>query len=90
VILWPPSGPVSGVCKADQVADKIIEANRAKAAAKGLELTSENRKKIAAFLQTMHRPLVKAKPCAELEPEEVAPAPAPAPAALPLPLPLPK
>lgn len=28
VIIWPQSGPVAGVCKADQVADKIIESNR--------------------------------------------------------------
>lgn len=62
VIIWPQSGPVAGVCKADQVADKIIEANQAKAAGKGLELSLENRKKIAAFLQSINKPLAKNLP----------------------------
>ena len=61
VILWPPSGPVRGVCKADQVPDKIVESNRAKAKAPGaLELSKENREKIAAFLSAVNKPLVRA------------------------------
>lgn len=80
VILWPQSGPVAGVCKADQVADKIIEANRAKAATNGPTLSSDNRKKIASFLQSAHRQLVKANPLAAAVQEEITPAPAPAPA----------
>lgn len=62
VIIWPQSGPVAGVCKADQVADKIIEANQARASGKGLELSLDNRKKIAAFLQAINKPLAKNTP----------------------------
>ncbi|SFN44560.1 Nuclease-related domain-containing protein [Formivibrio citricus] len=69
IIIWPQSGPVSGVCKADQVADKIIESNQEKSAKKGLELTLDNRKKIAAFLKAINKPLTKTAP----EPEVVEP-----------------
>lgn len=57
--MWPQSGPVPGVCKADQVPDKIIEANQAKALEKSLTLSPENRRKIAAFLVALNMPLVK-------------------------------
>ncbi len=61
LIIWPQSGPVHGVCKADQVPDKIIESNRAKAALPGaLVLTKENREKIAAFFVAVNKPLVRA------------------------------
>lgn len=72
VIIWPQSGQVVGVCKADQVADKIIESNQAKAASKGLELSLENRKKIAAYLQAINKPLAKNAPVPEVV--EVVPA----------------
>lgn len=60
VILWPSSGPVDNVCKADQIADKVIERNVARAR-QMLEpvLSEENRKKIAAFLLAKNKPLVK-------------------------------
>lgn len=69
VIIWPQSGPVVGVCKADQVADKIIESNQSKAEKKGLELSPENRLKIATFLTAINKPLAKIAP----EPEVVSP-----------------
>lgn len=59
VIIWPQSGSVTGVCKADQVADKIVAANQAKAAQKSLELSLDNRQKIAAFLKSINKPLTK-------------------------------
>ena len=61
VIIWPPSGHISSVCKADQVPDKIIEGNRLKAQTPGaLELSKENREKIAGFLAAVNKPLVRA------------------------------
>jgi hypothetical protein len=60
VILWPQSGPIAGVCKADQVPDKIIESNCAKAQVPGgLTLTKTNREKIAAFLVAANIPLAR-------------------------------
>ena len=60
VILWPPSGPVPGVCKADQIPDKIIESYQSKVKAGGsLVLSPVNREKIAAFLVANNKPLVK-------------------------------
>ncbi len=60
VILWPPSGPVPGVCKADQIPDKIIESHQSKVKAGGnLVLSPVNREKIAAFLVANNKPLVK-------------------------------
>lgn len=60
VIVWPKSGPVDNVCKADQIADKIIESNvsRARQLIEPV-LSEENRKKIAAFLLVKNKPLVK-------------------------------
>jgi hypothetical protein len=60
VILWPKSGPVDNVCKADQIADKVIESNVSRAR-QMIEpaLSEENRKKIAAFLLAKNKPLVK-------------------------------
>lgn len=60
VILWPPSGPVPGVCKADQIPDKIIESYLSKVkAGSSLVLSPVNREKIAAFLVANNKPLVK-------------------------------
>ena len=58
VILWPKSGPIESVCKADQVADKLLAAH-ATHAAKGsaLELSRANREKIAEFLVKANKPL---------------------------------
>ncbi len=71
VILWPPSGPVSRVCKADQIPDKIVESHQSKVRTGGnLVLSPVNREKIAAFLVANNKPLVKvatevAEPTAE-------------------------
>lgn len=77
VILWPPSGPIDEVCKADQVPDKIIERQRARALSGGMVLSPMNREKIAAYLVASNRPLSKA-PSAVIE-EIVLPEPAPQP-----------
>lgn len=66
VIIWPQTGAVAGVCKADQVADKIIGANQGKARDKGLELSPENRLKIATFLRAINKPLAKTTPEPEI------------------------
>lgn len=71
VILWPPSGPIPGVCKADQIPDRIIESHQSKVKAGGnLVLSPVNREKIAAFLVANNKPLFKvatevAEPTAE-------------------------
>ncbi|WP_374555099.1 nuclease-related domain-containing protein [Aquitalea pelogenes] len=60
VILWPKSGPVDNVCKADQIADKVIESNVSRARQmQEPVLSAENRKKIAAFLLAKNKPLIK-------------------------------
>lgn len=51
-ILWPKSGPLPEVCKADQIPERI----QAKAVTGGL-LNQENRKKIAEFLRLAHKPI---------------------------------
>lgn len=72
VIIWPKSGPIQGVCKADQVPDKILEKMQGvSATADAIQLSPENREKIAAFLVAAHRPLVR---------NEVAPLQPPSPA----------
>ena len=81
VILWPPSGLVPGVCKADQIPDKIIESHRSKLKAGGsLVLSQLNREKIAAFLVANNKPLVKManevkEPIAEYSVSVTSPAP---------------
>lgn len=81
VILWPPSGPVPGVCKADQIPDKIVESHQSKVKAGGsLVLSAVNREKIAAFLVGNNKPLVKvttevAEPTAEYSVPAATPAP---------------
>lgn len=60
VILWPSSGTVSGVCKADQVADKVKRNQHEKeTSAAAPILNAANRQKIADFLVAAHRPLLK-------------------------------
>lgn len=60
VILWPKSGPISGVCKADQVPDKIVARRKEAQSAGAPELAAAGREKIAAFLVASNKPLVKA------------------------------
>jgi hypothetical protein len=72
VIIWPPSGQVPGVCKSDQVPDKIIDSNRLKAKTTGaLELSKENRERIAAFLVAANKPLVKSADIAPTTPPAI-------------------
>lgn len=62
VIIWPPSGHIQSVCKADQVPDKIIASIRSMAEwPRALVLSSVNRERIAAFLVANNKPLVRAK-----------------------------
>ena len=73
VIVWPKSGAITGVCKADQVADKIIESRQDRETASAAPILSAvNREKIAAFLVAANRPL--SKPAVTL-PEPEAPKP---------------
>lgn len=61
VILWPKTGPVAGVCKADQVPDRIIVKNQQLAAQAGaFALSADNRERIAGFLKAANAPLVRA------------------------------
>jgi len=59
VILWPKSGPLSDVCKADQVPEKLTARISALAQPRsGVPLLSpENTEKIVQFLTLLHRPL---------------------------------
>lgn len=59
VILWPKSGPIPGVCKADQVPDKIVASRREAKLFGAPELAAAGREKIAAFLVASNKPLVK-------------------------------
>jgi len=71
VILWPKSGPIPGVCKADQVPDKIVASRREAKLFGAPELAAAGREKIAAFLVASNKPLVKtveASPSIENEP----------------------
>ena len=70
VIVWPKSGAITGVCKADQVADKIIESRQDRETASAAPILSAvNREKIAAFLVAANRPL--SKPAVTLPEPEV-------------------
>lgn len=60
VIRWPSSGPISGVCKADQVPDKIIASRKVAQSNGAPELSAAGREKIAAFLVASNKPLVRA------------------------------
>jgi hypothetical protein len=51
VFVWPASGPLPEVCKADHIPDRL-----AATATKAGPLTSDNRRKIAEFLRLAHKP----------------------------------
>lgn len=57
VILWPKSGVLPEVCKADQVPEKIKQL-LARHAQSAQPLSVENRQKISKFLCAMHQPRV--------------------------------
>jgi hypothetical protein len=59
VILWPATGSLPEVCKADQVAERIESrvAELAKMPDAPVPMTSEHLSKIADFLCTAHKPL---------------------------------
>ena len=58
IILWPKSGQVEGVCKADQVPDRILAANTARVNSGQLQgLALPDRLKIAEFLVKTNKPL---------------------------------
>jgi len=79
VILWPQSGPVSGVCKADQVPDLILAINNnRKQSAEPEKLTDTNRRRIAEYLVAVNSPLRK-----DGAPAQASPAVTPAPIAEP-------
>lgn len=61
VILWPKSGKVPGVCKADQVADEVAASIQARSVGKGPRLTAESCSKLANFLIAKNQPLKPAK-----------------------------
>ncbi|WP_286758483.1 NERD domain-containing protein [Ralstonia sp. RL] len=68
VILWPQSGVVEGVCKADQIADRVIQRRDELSKASPTALLSQgNREKIATFLKAKHSPLVKQVPILDAE-----------------------
>ena len=57
VILWPKSGPLERVCKADQIPERIEAIRRQRSAPGNVSLSPANREKIAAYLAAMNRPL---------------------------------
>ncbi|MCE1182997.1 MAG: NERD domain-containing protein [Rhodocyclales bacterium] len=57
VIVWPKSGPVDGVCKADQIPEKITALRAERAKSGGVSLSAINREKIAEFLKVKNTPL---------------------------------
>lgn len=59
VILWPKSGSIPGVCKSDQVPDKIVARREEAQSAGAPELAAAGREKIAAFLIASNKPLAK-------------------------------
>ena len=79
VILWPQSGPVGGVCKADQVPDLILAINnKRKQSADPEILTDTNRRRIAEYLVAVNSPLRK-----DVAPTQASPDVNPAPEAEP-------
>lgn len=69
VILWPQSGPITGVCKADQVPDLILSINQQRNNASNQEtLTDTNRRKIAEYLVAVNAPLRKKEDSAQAPP----------------------
>lgn len=77
VILWPKSGALAEVCKADQVSEKSINRIGALAHTYGNKalLSPENIEKIVQFFIASHRPLVKAAVSPEASPPEPPPPP---------------
>lgn len=65
VILWPRSGSIPNVCKADQVPDKIVASRREAKLYGAPELSAAGLEKIAAFLVASNKPLVKAAEAAQ-------------------------
>ncbi|MBU0752234.1 MAG: NERD domain-containing protein [Gammaproteobacteria bacterium] len=89
VILWPKNGSLSEVCKADQVADRIVArvAELASQFGHGNRLSATNLEKIAQFLLSRHKPLNGgATVLLAREPEPVAVVATPEPAVAPPPV----
>jgi hypothetical protein len=63
-VLWPMSGPLPEVCKADLIPDRIQAL-----AARGGPLNQDNRRKIAEFLRLAHKPAVVAPAPAPVQPQ---------------------
>jgi hypothetical protein len=64
VIQWPSMGPLAEVCNADQVYERVnqrVMQCRRVATTAGL-LTSSERRRLAEFLRSLHRPLAKPPP----------------------------
>ena len=60
-IQWPTMGPLAEVCNSDQVHERVLQRVvecRRTAAAPGL-LTASERRRLAEFLRSLHRPLAK-------------------------------
>lgn len=79
VILWPKSGPLAEVCKADQVADRITArvAELQGQFGERNQLSATNREKISQFLLARHMPLHGgATVLVAREPEPATPEPA--------------
>lgn len=65
VILWPRSGSIPNVCKADQVPDKIVASRREAKLYGAPELSAAGLEKIAAFLVASNKPFVKVAEAAQ-------------------------
>ncbi len=64
VIQWPTMGPLAEVCNADQVFERVnqrVQLCRRVATVTGL-LTPSERRRLADFLRSLHRPLAKMPP----------------------------
>ncbi len=64
LIIWPQSGPLSEVCKADQIPERIEAIIRRDQVERGdaPRLKPDNRSKVAGFLCKVHTPLTKEVP----------------------------
>ena len=63
-IQWPTMGPLAEVCNSDQVHERVVQRVmqcRRMASAPGL-LTPSERRRLAEFLRSLHRPLAKVPP----------------------------
>ena len=64
IIQWPTMGPLAEVCNAHQVHEKVnqrVQQCRRVAVSAGL-LTPSERRRLAEFLRSLHRPLAKVPP----------------------------